>query len=69
MRQQCSCARQAYRNNLNGSRDYKIVGLSSCRICRGSGWVKTCEQCSGAGIFKNDRCEKCNGYGKLRVEK
>jgi len=78
MKQQCVCAQTAYRNNLDGTRDYKVVGKSKCQICRGSGWVAKCNQCDGSGIFKlnmadlpvpySDRCQKCDGNGKVRVE-
>ena len=68
MKQKCTCAQTAYRNNLDGSRDYKTVGKSSCKVCRGSGWVKVCEQCNGAGVFNSERCLPCDGNGKVRVE-
>lgn len=68
MKQKCVCAQTGYRNNLDGTRDYKVVGKSSCLVCRGSGWVKVCVDCEGAGMFNNKPCYTCHGNGKVRVE-
>jgi DnaJ-class molecular chaperone len=68
MKQRCTCSYLAYRNNNDGKRDYKVAGKSSCRICRGSGWVKVCVACNGAGILNNERHFTCGGNGKVRVE-
>lgn len=68
MKQKCVCAQTAYRNNLDGSRDFKVVGKPSCQICRGSGWVEACEECEGCGIFNSKVCYGCGGCGKVRVE-
>jgi hypothetical protein len=64
----CKCAQIAYRNNLDGSRDFMTIGKSSCKICRGSGWVCFCLRCAGSGISKNERCIECDGHGKKRQE-
>ena len=68
MKQKCVCSATAYRNNLDGSRDFKTIGNPHCKICRGSGWVKTCARCEGAGVFKSKVCYTCDGNGKVRVE-
>lgn len=68
MSQRCVCSQLAYRNNNDGKRDYKIIGKSTCRICRGSGYVKRCDKCNGAGIFDSKVCPPCYGNGKVRCE-
>jgi DnaJ-class molecular chaperone len=64
----CVCASLGYRNNNDGSRDYKVIGRGSCRVCRGSGWVRKCEDCEGTGIFNSKPCYYCGGNGKRRQE-
>lgn len=64
----CKCAGIMYRNNLDGTIDHKIGGKLSCRICRGSGWVRICSDCNGAGVFNSEICFKCGGNGKVRSE-
>ena len=64
----CACARIAYRNNNDGTRDYKTIGKSSCRICRGSGWVAVCSECENAGMVNGKICVKCGGSGRVRRE-
>jgi DnaJ-class molecular chaperone len=64
----CVCAQLAYRNNFDGSRDYKVIGKPRCPICRGSGWVRVCRICIGAGIHNSQRCVQCDGNGKVRQE-
>ncbi len=65
---QCKCAGIAYRNNNDGSRDYKVKGDPKCGICHGSGYFDTCNECDGAGIFNSKLCYRCGGKGKVRVE-
>ena len=67
MRKKCTCNFVAYRNNFDGTRDYKLVGKPSCRVCRGSGWVETCPECDGTGMLNSLPCEKCGGHGKVRA--
>ena len=50
-----------------------------CKFCRGTGNVryqqgffmieKTCNNCSGSGIFITDPCFNCNGEGRINKEK
>jgi DnaJ-class molecular chaperone len=61
---QCVCSQLHYRNNHDGSRDYKLKGKSRCRFCHGSGYVAVCEECDGAGVVNNAKCYPCNGSGK-----
>jgi len=64
----CKCAGIMYRNNFDGTRDTKIGGKPSCKMCRGSGWVRECPTCGGAGVFDSEVCITCNGTGKKRCE-
>lgn len=64
----CDCAGLAYRNNLDTTRDYKIIGKSGCKICRGSGFITTCSICEGAGVFASKVCVNCTGRGKVRAD-
>lgn len=59
----CKCARQMYRNNHDGTRDYKIVGKASCTKCQGYGHITKCTACDGCGLIKGDRCPFCCGQG------
>jgi DnaJ-class molecular chaperone len=65
---QCKCAGVGYRNNHDGSRDYKVVGDKKCGICRGSGYCEVCEECEGAGLFNSKPCYQCGGMGSVRLE-
>jgi RecJ-like exonuclease len=64
----CACAQMAYRNNTDGTRDYKVVGKTSCKVCRGSGWVAVCSKCENAGIVCGEICSTCCGRGRVRKE-
>ena len=61
----CRCYQLMYRNNRDGTRDYKVKGKSSCSLCQGYGYTVTCDACDGAGIKNNARCPKCCGNGKI----
>ena len=61
----CSCAQQIYSNNLDGTRDFAMRGKPRCRKCRGSGLVRRCVHCEGAGIKDSRVCGKCAGSGSV----
>jgi hypothetical protein len=61
----CSCAQQIYRNNLDGTRDFGMRGKPRCRKCRGSGLIRRCSDCEGAGIKDSRVCRKCGGSGSV----
>jgi hypothetical protein len=63
--QLCECASLMYRNNDDGSRDYKVQGKPTCRRCLARGWCAICPACSGAGMAEGGRavCMKCGGSG------
>lgn len=61
----CSCARQMYRDNEDGTRDHKIAGKSSCQKCQGYGRILTCGGCTGCGLLNGQRCPTCFGQGVI----
>ncbi|HEY1767779.1 MAG TPA: hypothetical protein VGG26_08990 [Terracidiphilus sp.] len=66
--QRCACAKLLYRNNLDGTRDYKLKGDPGCDKCRGRGLHTGCGDCCGAGMLPGSRiCETCRGTGKVSV--
>jgi hypothetical protein len=52
-----------YRNNHDGTRDYKFVGKTGCPKCRGYGRIEKCPNCDGCGLILGKRCGLCFGTG------
>ena len=67
-KRRCECAQVVFRNNLDSTRDYMILGDKKCRTCRGSGFIETCPDCDGAGVASSAICARCGGPGKIRAE-
>lgn len=65
----CTCADLRFRNNGDGSRDFKVIGKTKCQICRGRGKVTQCGKCEGAGLVLGNRCPDCNGSGRRPYDK
>ena len=40
-------------------------GKGKCPICRGTGYSTRCDRCEGAGMFHNQVCGRCGGYGRM----
>lgn len=60
----CDCATVMYRNNWDGTQDFKLQGSLHCKKCRGHGRCVCCPDCSGAGIATNSKvCDRCFGSG------
>jgi hypothetical protein len=65
----CECSQIVYRNNHDGSRDYRIQGKNGCMKCRGTGMVDNCSVCDGCGMIPGSRvCPGCSGYGVVKAE-
>jgi RecJ-like exonuclease len=63
MTRKCSCARNYYRNNRDGSQQTTVRGSSRCPKCQGSGFIDTCAACDGAAVVHNAKCRDCWGCG------
>jgi hypothetical protein len=62
----CKCAVVTYRNNNDGSRDYKLRGKPSCGKCKGAGRAKTCDLCGGCGMLPGSKvCGFCLDSGSV----
>lgn len=62
----CDCADVVYRNNYDGSRDYKLKGNPNCPKCRGVGAHQKCSSCQGCGMMPGSRiCSACHGSGRV----
>ncbi len=59
----CTCAKLYYRNNRDGTRDFKVKGSLSCRRCQGYGKVLPCTGCDGCGLVLGKVCPGCYGNG------
>jgi hypothetical protein len=65
----CECSEVQYRNNRDGSRDYRIQGKTSCMKCRGTGLVNNCSVCDGCGMIPGSKvCPTCAGHGVIKAE-
>ena len=68
--QVCECADVRYRNNYDGSRDYKLQGKFGCRKCGGAGARRVCGPCDGTGMLRNSTvCTQCGGSGSTGARK
>lgn len=64
----CDCAKFLYRNNPDGSREYKLKGESNCLKCRGTGSHRGCETCGGCGMVPGSQvCSSCHGSGRVPI--
>ena len=58
----CKCAKKM--RGQNGA--VVILGKAGCQICKGTGKLKTCTACAGAGMLPGSQiCDSCHGCGKV----
>lgn len=68
--QVCECADVRYRNNFDGTRDYKLQGKFGCRRCGGAGARRACGPCNGTGMLPGSTvCTQCGGSGSVGARK
>lgn len=68
MPRRCKCSDLQYRDREDGKRDWRVVGMAACRICRGRGKVRPCGRCDGTGMLPGSAvCPDCQGSALVPV--